>query len=104
MDEDWANHFLDQVEAGEEVIPQADPDRVDPLHFTPQLAYLSLIADRVLAVRSAIFAVNSEESERPVPTLPRPTSAVDRVREKRAMAELLELERQLFGGGIDVNM
>lgn len=62
-----------------------------------------MIADRVLAVRSAVFTVNSDQQERPLDILPRPKTALERVRERHIISELLEVERQLFGGGIQVD-
>jgi hypothetical protein len=102
MDEDWAAIVLDRQEAGEEVATAADPDHVSPLHYTPEVAYLSLIADRVLAVRSAIFAAQSDSGEPPIPTLPRPKTALDTVRERRMITELLAIEREIFGGGLGI--
>lgn len=84
--------------------PGADPDQVSPLHYSPEIAYLALIADRVLAVRSAVFAAQGDGSEQPIPTLPRPKTALERVRERHAIDELLEIERQIFGGGLQVDM
>lgn len=92
------------MEAGEEVAPAADPNQVSHLHYTPEIAYLALIADRVLAVRSAVFAAQNEGREQPLPLLPKPKSAIERVRERRVVDELLEIERQIFGGGLGVQI
>jgi hypothetical protein len=63
------------------------------------MGLLSLIADRILAVRSAVFAAQSGSAEQTIPTLTRPTTALDRARERRAIRELLEIEQQMLGGG-----
>jgi hypothetical protein len=102
MDEEWAERILDQMEADEEVAPAADPNRVTPLHYTPEISYLALIADRILGVRSAVFAAQSERGEQPIPSLPRPTTAMDVVRERRVIAELLLIEQEIFGGGLGI--
>lgn len=102
MDRQWAEAILDAAEAGEEIAPAADPDQITPLHYTPEIGYLALIADRLLAVRSAIFAAQSEGQEQPIDRLPRPKTAVDQLRERRVIDELLEIERQIFGGGLPV--
>lgn len=105
MDEEWAEMILSASDAGEDVAPAADPDQISPLHYTPEIGYLALIADRLLAVRSAIFAAQSENGhEQPIEHLPRPKTAMDRARERRVIGELLEIEQHIFGGGLQVNL
>jgi hypothetical protein len=53
-------------------------------------------------VRSAVFAAQSERGEQPIPALPRPTTAMDVVRERRVIAELLLIEQEIFGGGLGI--
>jgi hypothetical protein len=102
MDDDWAEAIMAQREADEEVAPAADPDRITPLHYTPEISYLALIADRILGVRSAVFAAQSDRGEQPIPSLPRPKTAMDGARERRVIRELLLIEQEIFGGGLGI--
>lgn len=99
MDESWAIKILDAEEAGQAVADAADPElTVSPLGYTPELGYLSLIADRVALVRNAVFAANSEGGAEPhFQPLPRPVTAIERERERRTRIELLDIDRLLRG-------
>jgi hypothetical protein len=95
MDDDWAEAIMAQREADEEVAPAADPDRITPLHYTPEISYLALIADRILGAQS-------DRGEQPIPSLPRPKTAMDGARERRVIRELLLIEQEIFGGGLGI--
>jgi hypothetical protein len=98
MDEDWAKQILEREIAGEEVASAANPDEISPLGYTPEIAYLALIADRVDLVNNTLIAVNSDGGAPMFSPLPRPTTLLDRMREQRTIDELLELDRQIRGG------
>jgi hypothetical protein len=99
MDEAWAQRVLELEKAGQEVAPAADPNQMTPLGYTPELAYLAIIADRLEAVRNVIIAVNTEDGNMPpVTPLPRPTTTLDRLREQSVIDELLDIDRQIRGG------
>lgn len=99
-DEEWARHVLDQEEAGI-VLPTPD-DAAPSLHtYSPVIARLDMLADRVLAVRTAVQASYSKDHQEPhFEPLPRPTTAIERERERRGRNLLLELEAELFGEGL----
>lgn len=99
MDEDWAQHVLDAETAGEQVAPSADPNALTPLGYTPQLGYLSIIADRLLAVRNAVIAgIEGADSPPPFEPLPRPVTTLDLLREQRIRQELMDLDAFILGG------
>jgi hypothetical protein len=70
--------------------------------YKAQMAMDEEWAERILGVRSAVFAAQSERGEQPIPALPRPTTAMDVVRERRVIAELLLIEQEIFGGGLGI--
>jgi hypothetical protein len=99
-DEDWAEAILAQMEAGEDIAPAADPNQITQLNYTPEVGFLSVIADRLLLLRSAVYAAAGGGQEEPINLLPRPKSALETAREQRVIDELLDIERQIFGGGL----
>jgi hypothetical protein len=99
MDEDWARRVVDMEQRGELVPPAADPENISPLGYSPEIGYLALIADRVELVRNTLIAVNSDGGNGPMfKPLPRPTTALDRERERRILDELLEIDAYIRGG------
>jgi hypothetical protein len=102
QDEVWAEHLADLEEAGRLVRPDPEdgPSLVD---YDPIVARLELIADRVLAVRTAVQANYTKNHEEPRFTpLPRPVTAMDRVQERRARTVLSEVDALVRGDGLVV--
>jgi hypothetical protein len=87
---------LELEEAGGEVADAANPDLMSPLGYSPEVSYLSLIADRLIAVRDAVIGSNGSDPP-PFTPLPRPTTALDRLREDTLRSGLLELDRVIRG-------
>lgn len=104
MDAEWAKEALDLEEAGYGLPPTAEAERDDafsPLYYDPLVARLDLIADRVMAVRTAVQAGYSEEHKEPhFEPIVRPTTAIDRERERRIRNELDVLDAQIQGEGL----
>ena len=99
-DEGWASYVLDKEEAGEEVPGQA-AEGPSVAHYSPVVARLDLLADRVLSVRTAVQAGYSKDHQEPhFEPVPRPTTALERERERRGRNLLLELEAQILGEGL----
>jgi len=102
-DEGWANHILDLEERGEEVPGQA-AEGPAVAHYSPEVARLDMIADRILAVRTAVQAGYSRDHQEPsFEPLPRPQTALERERERRTRSLLLELEAEVFGDGLVIS-
>ena len=102
MDPEWARVICDMEEAGQETPPTGetlDDDTITPLGYSPIIARLDLIADRVMAVRTSVQASYAEKHEEPnFKPLPRPETALDRERERRTRI-LLEDVDALFRSG-----
>jgi hypothetical protein len=104
MDEEWAEMMLDMEEQGENPITSTEPPDMTPLGYTDVIARLDLIADRVLAVRGAVFAANSDGGQEPQFTpMDRPVTAIERVRERRARSLLVGIESEIFGAGLSTS-
>jgi len=74
------------------------------LDYSPVVARLDLLADRLLAVRTAVLAGYTRDHQEPhFEPLPRPTSAMERERERRARNLLLELEALVLGDGLVIS-
>lgn len=102
MDEQWASRMLDLEEAGETTPPTGEDDEqtLTPLGYSDVVSRLDLIADRVFSVRTAVQASFSKDHEEPrFPSMPRPTTALDRERERRARTVLLEVDALVRGVG-----
>lgn len=102
MDEVWAARMLDREEAGLETPPTGDDEtpQLTPLGYSDVVSRLDLIADRVFAVRTAVQASFSKDHEEPrFPSMPRPVTAMERERERRARTVLLEVNALVMGGG-----
>jgi hypothetical protein len=96
MDEEWAQRVIELEEQGQQVAPAADPAQMTPLGYTPEVSYLSLIADRLIAVRDAVIGSNGGDPP-PQQPLPRPSTALDRARESSSRNQLLELDQFIRG-------
>lgn len=91
MDDEWAARMLDREEAGLEI--PASADDLTPLGYSDIVSRLDLLADRLMAVRTAVQAGYSQDYEEPkFEPLPRPTTAMDRERERRTRNVLLEVD------------
>lgn len=67
--------------------------------FTPELAALYEIADRVGALYAVTIAVNSKNGKAPdVPPLPRPQTAAQRVESNKTLERHHNRVRQMLGG------
>lgn len=97
MDEEWAARVIELEAQGQQVPRGADPEQITPLGYTPEVAYLSLIADRQIAIRDAIYQSSGNDAP-PSQPLPTPKTALDRARESNAHSELMAIDRQLRGG------
>lgn len=101
MDEEWARRLLDMEEEGVGTPPTGEA--LSPLGYTDVISRLDLIADRVMAVRTAVQAGYTEKHKEPsFDPLPRPTTAIEGERERRARTVLEEAEALFFGGGLMV--
>lgn len=65
------------------------------------VARLDLIADRIMSVRGAVIAGITREEPR-YEAIPRPETAIDRERERRARSVLLEVDALVMGGGLAI--
>lgn len=103
MDEVWAARMLDREEAGLDTPPIEEEPTLTPLGYSDVISRLDLIADRVFAVRTAVQATITKDHEEPhFPQLPRPTTALERERERRARTVLLDIDAQVLGGGVRI--
>lgn len=102
MDEGWARNVLDMEEAGQGLPPTGEIEEggaPSPLYYDPVVARMELIADRVMAVRTAVQAGYADEHKEPqFEPIVRPMTAIDRERERRTRSELEVLENQLLRG------
>jgi hypothetical protein len=106
MDEEWATLMLDMEDAGEEPITRTteDEETISPLGYTDEISRLDLIADRIMSVRTALFAVNSDDgSEQQFPPMKRPVTAAERLREQRTRSLITGIEAEIFGAGFSVS-
>jgi hypothetical protein len=72
-------------------------------HYSPVVARLDLIADRVMAVRTAVQANYTKEHQEPTfEPIERPETALDRERERRARNLLLEVDALVMGEGVEI--
>lgn len=102
MDERWASRMLDREEAGQDTPPTGEDDdpQLTPLGYSDVVQRLDLLADRVMSVRTAVQASFSKDHEEPrFPPMPRPVTAIERERERRARTVLLEVDALVMGGG-----
>jgi hypothetical protein len=97
MDEVWAARILELEEKGQAVAAAADPTQLTPLGYSPEVSYLSLIADRLVGVRDAVIAGAGNDPP-PGQPLPRPVTALDRLREAASRTELLSIDQFIRGG------
>lgn len=104
MDEEYARILLDKEEEGEETPPGLESDRT-PHGYTDIVSRLELIADRVMAVRSAIYASMDQKNHKEPEweRMPTPITAVDREREDRTRKLLYDLD-SLVRGGLPLNL
>lgn len=99
MDDEWAARVLDMEESGES--SPTTGDDLTPLGYSDVVSRLDLIADRVMLVRTAVQAGYTREHEEPrMEPLPRPVTALERERERRARTVLLEVDAFVLGGGM----
>lgn len=83
-------------EAGE-VLPGVSTSPI--ADYSPVISRLDLLADRVMAVRTAVQAQYTKDHVEPkFPLLDRPETAIDRVREQRAVTVLNEVDALVMGG------
>ena len=103
MDEDWARYMCDLEDAGRDLPPGATQDEeplMAPAGYTAVIGRLDLIADRVMGVRTAVQAGYHKEHKEPTyEPLPRPTTAMERERERRTIDELTEIADSFFMDG-----
>jgi len=100
MDEEFARQVCDRKDAGGELPPGTetveDPPMA-PAGYTAVVARLDLIADRIMSVRTAVQAGYAKENKEPsFDPLPRPTTAIERERERRTLAELSQIADSFF--------
>jgi len=103
-DEVWAAQVLDMEEAGLASAPPNASERPSVLHYSPVIARMDMLADRLLAVRTAVQAGYTKEHQEPeFNPLPRPETAIERERERRTRNLLLELDAVVRGDGLVVS-
>lgn len=110
MDEGWARYVVDQEEKKEQMAPGTVPEItadlepiLSPLDYSPVVARLDLIADRIMAVRTAVQAGYSKDHKEPrFEPMMRPVTALDMERERRARSVLAEVDDLLFGPGLSL--
>lgn len=103
MDEGWARAVVEMEMSGRLTPPtgEAGERTFSPLGYSDVISRLDLIADRVLAVRTATQANYTKAHKEPkFDPLPRPTTAIERERERRTRTVLTEADDLLLGGGI----
>jgi hypothetical protein len=82
-------------------LPNPSSDGPSLLDYSPVVARLDLLADRVMAVRTAVLANYTKDHQEPqFEPLERPVTALDREREVRTRSLLLELDALVFGDGL----
>lgn len=91
-------------EDGLEGVPgQSEDEGPGLLGYSPIVARLDHLADRLLAIRTAVQANYTKDHVEPQwQPLPRPTTALDRERERRARTVLEEVDALILGGGLVV--
>ncbi len=78
-------------------ITSDDEPRISPAGYTSLDARLDLIADRLMSVRTAVQAGYAKEHKEPrFKSLPRPTTAIERERERRTLDELGAIADSFF--------
>jgi len=91
--------ILDLEEAGEEIPGGSSSPSAD---YSPVVARLDMIADRVLAVRTAVQANYTEGHKEPnFEPIPRPETAIERERERRSLTVLGEVDALVTGGALE---
>jgi hypothetical protein len=105
MDEEWARRVVDwedqqEIETGMAYIPE-DHDPT-PHGYTTVDARLDLIADRIMAVRTAVQASGGGDEPTFEP-IQRPVTAIERERERRARSVLLDVDAMILGAGVGTN-
>jgi hypothetical protein len=104
MSPKWAEIVLDMEEAGKGIPPGTEDHDLTPLGYTEVVARLDLIADRVMAVRTAVQAGYSKDHEEPrFEPMTRPVTAIDKERERRSRKILNEIESLIFGEGLSLS-
>ena len=100
MDAEYANMILDAEERGEAHPPTGDEDEeISPLGYTDVIARLDIVADRILLARNAVVAGYAQDHKEPeFRPMTRPTTALDRERERRTRRLLLEIDAQIREG------
>lgn len=75
------------------------------LDYSPVVSRLDLLADRLLAVRTAVQAQYSRDHQEPnFQPMERPTTAIERERERRTRNLLLELDALVLGEGLTLSI
>lgn len=80
------SHFVAAMADDDELAAQAPPPKPGPPQlqtWTPEVEKLTLIADRMGEVVTAVYNTVAKKPSRPPPRLPRPQTAHDRVRVRR---------------------
>lgn len=96
--------MLDLEEKGEQPPPGGEDDELGPLGYSDIVSRLDLIADRVMMVRTAVQAGYTTGHEEPrFEPLPRPVTALERERDRRARTVLLEVDALVLGGGVAIS-
>lgn len=105
MDPEWVKRVCDMEDLRNETLPGAAEDApYTPLGYTEIVSRLDLVADRVLAVRTAVQASYSDKHKEPhFDPLPRPTTELAKERERRARNVLLEVDRLFTGEGLSLS-
>lgn len=101
MDEVYARRICDMEDAGMDTPAGASSGDgeplVEPAGYTPVIARLDLILDRLMGVRTAVQAGYSKDHKEPKWTpLPRPSTAIERERERRTLDELSAIADSMF--------
>lgn len=100
MDEEWARRVLDLEEEGVGT-PGAEEPPLTSLGYSEEVARLDLIADRIMSVRTAVQASYADKHQEPhFEPIKRPTTAIEKERERRARKVLVGIEAEIFGVGL----
>ena len=86
-DEEWAREVID--------LPQLERNAPPPMsQFTPEVELLTYIGESLQAVHGALVALGQGKPQHPRP-LPRPRTALDRIRDERRAAHIDALANEV---------